>query len=215
MEKIPTAAERVTCDFESTPGSVNRSIHFPAFVFVLLFALLFLFSGQLSRFSIPRATFEPERASDRAFLEKIPLSGSRAATKDDLQPDLSSALAEIRRRFSGVDKFSTPVELKPPVSDRRTYSSAQAGLNKVAENQGGGLNRPKNQARPNGSGLRGILLTRTHSRPSGSVERRPGRTANGASLKRIRNEIRRFERRLTRLFRPMRRRGRYVVSSSR
>jgi hypothetical protein len=53
---------------------VNRSFYFAAFVFLLLFALLLLLSGQLGRFSVPRSTRESGEAIDRAAVEKSDLN---------------------------------------------------------------------------------------------------------------------------------------------
>jgi hypothetical protein len=110
---------------------VSRSIHFPAFVFLLLFALLLLLSGQLSRFSAPRSMLESGKAIDRAAVEKATLINPHAVTKRDLQPDLSPVLTEIRRRLSGVGLFPHPVEIKVSSNDQRVDSSVDAALNKI------------------------------------------------------------------------------------
>jgi len=49
---------------------VSPSIHFPAFVFLLLLALLLLLSEQFSRFSAPRSMLDSGKAIDRAATEK-------------------------------------------------------------------------------------------------------------------------------------------------
>ena len=91
---------------------VNRSFYFPAFVFLLLFALLLLLSGQLSRFSVPRSTRESGKAIDRAAVEKATSTIPQALTKRDLQPDPPSVFAGFRRRFSIVGLFPHPVKIR-------------------------------------------------------------------------------------------------------
>jgi hypothetical protein len=194
---------------------VNRSFHFPAFVFVLLFALLFLLSGQLSRFSIPHAMRESRGTIDRAPLDRVPLLTPSPATKDHLRPDLSSVLTEIRRGFSGVGLFLSPGKPKPPVSDQRVYSSPGVRLSKVSVLQGEETGRPKNQLRSSGSRLRLMFLTRTYVRALSFFEHRSRHMTKGPSWKEIRNDIRKFERRLARFFGPPWHRGRYIVSTSR
>ena len=71
---------------------MDRSIHFPAFVFLLLFALLLLFSGQLSHFSAPRAMPESGKAIEGAAVEKAALIEPDAVAERHLQPDLSQLL---------------------------------------------------------------------------------------------------------------------------
>src|ERR1700732_3559086 len=100
MAKITTAAARVTLDFGVEPPSVNRSIYFPAFVFLLLFALLLLFSEQFSRFSAPRSMLESGKAIDRAAVETATLIDPQAVTRRDLQLNLAPVLTEIRRHLN-------------------------------------------------------------------------------------------------------------------
>jgi hypothetical protein len=52
---------------------VNRLINIPVFAFLSLMALLFLFSDQLSRLSVPRSTFESGNAIGRAAVDKAAL----------------------------------------------------------------------------------------------------------------------------------------------
>jgi hypothetical protein len=56
---------------------------FSPFVFLLLFALLLLFSGQLSRFSAPSSMLEPGNAIDRAVVEKATFINPHAVAKRD------------------------------------------------------------------------------------------------------------------------------------
>ena len=100
MAKITTAAGRVTRDFGVEPPSVNRSIYFPAFIFLLLFALLLLLSEQFSRFSAPRSMLESGVAIDRGAVAKATLIGPREVTKRDLRSDLAPGLTELRRHLS-------------------------------------------------------------------------------------------------------------------
>jgi hypothetical protein len=57
---------------------MNRTIYFSAFVFLLLLALLFLLSYQLSRFSAPRSMLQSGKAIDRTAVEKATLIGPHA-----------------------------------------------------------------------------------------------------------------------------------------
>jgi len=73
---------------------VNRSIYFPAFIFLLLFALSLLLSEQFSRFSAPRSMRESGKAIDRAAVEKANLINPQAA-KRDLQSDLAPVAVPV------------------------------------------------------------------------------------------------------------------------
>ena len=211
IAKITTAAGRVARDFGVESPSVNRSIYFPAFVFLLLFTLLLLLSEQFSRFSVPSSVRESGKAIDQAAVEKATLIDPQAVTKRGLQSDLSSALTEIRRRFSGAGLFPSSVESKAPVSYQQ--ASLGTGFNQVAEKQTGERSGRKNQVWSNRSRLRVNLVIRTHVRSVGVFERRLGRTANRLSWHKIGNDIRKLERRITRLFLPASRRGgRYALS---
>jgi hypothetical protein len=188
---------------------VKRLFYFPV-AFLSLMALLLLLSGQLSRFSIPRAMPESSTASDRAALGEVTLANQQPATKDDLQPVLSSTLIESRKRSSGVGLFSNPAELKAPASDERLHSFFTVGLNQIARKKGEESSRPKNQVRLTGYRPRVNFVTRIH-RPR-FFERRLGNSGNGPSWQKIRSDIQRLERRITRLFHPaLRRSGRYAL----
>ena len=87
---------------------VSRSIYFPAFVFLLLFALLLLLSEQFSRCSAPRSMLESGKASDRKAVEKATL----------INPD-------------SVDLFTDPTGIKVPVIDQRVDFSVGTPLEEV------------------------------------------------------------------------------------
>jgi hypothetical protein len=123
---------------------VNRSFYFPAFVFLLLFALLLLVSGQLSRFSVPCSTRESGKAIDRAALEKATLTIPQALTKRDLQPDPPSVFAEFRRRFSMVGLFPHPVKINVLTIDQQVDSSSDVALNKITRKLRRLQTHPKN-----------------------------------------------------------------------
>jgi hypothetical protein len=91
---------------------MNRTIHFPVFVFLLLLVSLFLLSDQFSRFSATRAILKSAKELDRAAVEKAASINQHAVTKCDVQPDLSQVLIEIRRRLSGVGLYPRPIEIK-------------------------------------------------------------------------------------------------------
>ena len=131
IAKITTATGRVARDFGVEPSSVNQSIYFPTFVFLLLFALLLLLSEQFSRFSVPRSILESGKAIDRAAVEKATLINPQAVTKRDLQSDLSPALTEIRRHWSFVGLFPHPVEINVSENEERVASFVDAALNKI------------------------------------------------------------------------------------
>jgi ribosome-associated translation inhibitor RaiA len=57
---------------------MNHTIYFAASAFLLLLALLFLFSDQLSRLSAARSTLESEKTTDRSALEKAILTNCHA-----------------------------------------------------------------------------------------------------------------------------------------
>jgi hypothetical protein len=87
---------------------VNRSIYLPAFVFLLLLALLFLLSGQISRFSVPRSMLKSGKAIDRTAVEKATLINPHA-----------------------VGLFPDPAEINISANDQRVDSSADAAISKV------------------------------------------------------------------------------------
>jgi hypothetical protein len=74
---------------------VNRSIYFPAFIFLLLFALSLLLSEQFSRFSAPRSMLESGVAIDRAVVAKATLIDPWEVTKRDLQSDLAPVAVPV------------------------------------------------------------------------------------------------------------------------
>jgi hypothetical protein len=59
---------------------MNRTIYFSAFVFLLLLALLFLLSHQLSRFSAPRSMLQSGKAIDLLGIIRSP--AGRSELKD-------------------------------------------------------------------------------------------------------------------------------------
>jgi hypothetical protein len=104
---------------------VNRTIHFDAFVFLLLLALLFLLSGQLSRFSAPRSRLESGKAIDRKAVKNAILVHPQA-----------------------VGLFPDPVEIKVSANDQRVDSSIDAALNKVTRKLRGVQTRLKDHGHP-------------------------------------------------------------------
>ena len=144
---------------------MNRSIYLPAFVFLLLLALLFLLSGQISRFSVPRSMLESGKAIDRTAVEKATLINPHA-----------------------VGLFPDPVEINISANDQRVDSSIDAALNKVSEKLSGVDSHPKNHMRrrfnvkiisryrPTAK-----LVTRIHSWLVGELGL--AHTANGRSIK--------------------------------
>jgi hypothetical protein len=190
---------------------VSRSIHFPALLLLSLFALVLLLSGQLSRLSVPRAMPESWRAIDRAALEEVTLANQQPATKRDLQPVPSSKSIEDRSVLSGVGWFPNPDELKGPMSGQRGYSSLSGGINQVAEKQGGESSRSKSQMKSTGYRPRVKVLAHNHG--PRFFERRFGHPGNDLSWQKIRSDIQRLKKRITRWFRPTwRRGGRYALS---
>jgi hypothetical protein len=151
---------------------VSRSIHFPAFVFLLLFALLLLSSEQFSRFSAPRSMRESGKAIDPAAVEKATSVNPQAVTKRDLQSDLAPVLTEIRRHWSFVGLFPHPVEINVSENEERVVSFVDAALNKITRKLRGVQIHLKNHV--HSSFNRKIvsryrpavnLVTRIHSRP--------------------------------------------------
>jgi hypothetical protein len=172
MAKISTAAARVTRDFGVEPPSVNRSIYFPAFVFLLLFALLLLLSEQFSRFSVPRSMREAGEAIDRVVVEKATLINPQATTKRDFQSGLAPVLAEIRRHLSFIGLFPHPIKINVSANEERVVSFVDAALSKITRKFRGAQIRPKNHVHSSFnleivSRYRPAvnLVTRIHSRP--------------------------------------------------
>jgi hypothetical protein len=151
---------------------VSRSIYFPAFVFLLLFALLLLLSEQFSRFSAPRSMLESGKALDRAAVEKATLINQQATTKRDLQWDLAPVLTEIRRHWSFFGLFPHPVEINVSANEERVASFVDAALNKITRKIRGAQIHLKNHVHSSFnpkivSRYRHPvnLVTRIHSRP--------------------------------------------------
>ena len=169
---ITTAASRVARDFGVKSLSVNRSIYFPAFVFLLLFTLLLLLSEQFGRFSDPSSMRESGKAIDQAAVEKATLINPQAVTKRDLQSDLSPALTEIRRRLFGVGLFPHPVGINVSTSEERVVSYVDAALSKITRKFRGVQIRSKIHVHSSFN-LKIVsrhrhpvnLVTRIHSRP--------------------------------------------------
>ena len=151
---------------------MNRTIYFPAFVLLLLFALLFLFSEQFSRFSAPRSMRESGKAIDRVAVETASLIDPQAVTKRDLQLNLAPVLTEIRRHLSFVSLFSHPVKINVPANKDRSVSFADAALNKITRKLRGVQSHLKNHVH-SPFNLKIVsryrpavnLVTRIHSRP--------------------------------------------------
>jgi hypothetical protein len=151
---------------------VSRSIHFPAFVFLLLFALLLLSSEQFSRFSAPRSMRESGKAIDPAAVEKATSINPQAVTKRDLQSDLAPVLTEIRRHWSFVGLFPHPVEINVSENEERVVSFVDAALNKITRKLRGVQIHLKNHVHSSFN-LKIVsryrtavnLVTRIHSRP--------------------------------------------------
>jgi hypothetical protein len=87
---------------------MNRTIYFPAFAFLLLLALLFLLSHQLSRFSAPRSMLQSGKAIDRTAEEKATLIDPHA-----------------------VGLFPETVEIRVSPNDGPVDSSVDSAINKV------------------------------------------------------------------------------------
>ena len=244
IARITTAASRVARDFGVKSLSVNRSIYFPAFVFLLLFTLLLLLSEQFGRFSDPSSMRESGKAIDQAAVEKATLVDPKAVTKRDFQSDLTRVLTEFRRHLFGVGLFPHPVEINVSANEERVVSYVHAALKKITRKLRGAQTELKNHV-ASSFNLKIVsrhrpavnLVTRIHSRPVASYQRRlahkigpfvlyrqsiggaglfvqkdaPTTRTNGRSWKTIRSDSRKLERQLARLFRSMWRRGRYAL----
>jgi hypothetical protein len=129
-------------------SKVNRSIHFPVLVFLVLVGLLFLLTGSeiFSRASRPKSGFE--KAINNAPVETAGL---------------------VRQDF--VDTFPEPVKGKISVNYQEGHSFIGARPNKVAARLSGVPSRLKNHVHPRGSRLRANLWTRIHARTLGFFER--------------------------------------------
>jgi hypothetical protein len=84
-------------------------------------ALLFLLSGQISRFSVPRSMLESGKAIDRSAVEKATLINQYAVPH--------------------------PPEINISANDQRVDSSADAAISKISEKLSGVQSHPKNLMR--------------------------------------------------------------------
>jgi hypothetical protein len=87
---------------------MNRTIHFAAFAFLLLLALLFLLSDQFSRLSAPRSMLGSEKTTDRTSLEKATLINSYP-----------------------IGRFPDPVEIRVSANYQALDCSVDYAINKV------------------------------------------------------------------------------------
>jgi hypothetical protein len=151
---------------------MNRTIYFPAFVLLLLFALLLLFSEEFSRFSAPRSMLESGKAIDRAVVETATLIDPQAVTKRDLQLNLAPVLTEIRRHLSFIGLFPHPIKINVSANEERVVSFVDGALSKITRKFRGVQIRPKNHVHSSFN-LKIVsryrpavnLVTRIHSRP--------------------------------------------------
>jgi hypothetical protein len=172
IAKRTTVAGRVAPDFGVESPSVNRSIYFPACVFLLLFTLLLLLSEQFSRFSVPSSMHESGKAIDQAAVEKATLIDPQAVTRRDLQSDLARVLTEFRRHLFGVGLFPHPVEINVSANEERVVSYVHAALKKITRKLRGAQTELKNHVHSSFD-LKIVsryrpavnLVTRIHSRP--------------------------------------------------
>jgi hypothetical protein len=216
---------------------VSRSIYFPIFLFLLLFALLLLFSEQFSRFSAPRSMRESGKALDWAAAETATLIDPPGMTKRDPQSDLSPVLIEIKRHLSFVGLFPHPVEINVSENEERVVSFVDAALNKITRKLRDVQIHQKNHVHSSFNPKAVNLVTRIHSRPVAFYQLGlahkigafvPYRQSiggaglfvhkdalatqtNGRSRKKIHSDSRRLERQLARCFPSMWRRGRYAL----
>jgi hypothetical protein len=125
-------------------SKVNRSIHFPVLVFLVIVGLLLLLTGSaiFSRASRPKSGFE------KAI--------------NDAPPETAGL---VRQDFVGT--FPEPVKDKISVNYQEGYSFIGARLNKVAAKP----SHPKNHMHQRGSRLRANLWTRIHARTLSFFER--------------------------------------------
>jgi hypothetical protein len=123
---------------------VSRSIYFPAFIFLLLFALLLLLSEQFSRFSAPRSMLGSGVAINRAAVEKATLIGPREVTKRDLQSNLTPVLTELRRHLSFIALFPHPIKIDVSANEERVVSFVGAAFSKITRKFRGVQIHPKN-----------------------------------------------------------------------
>src|ERR1700730_15995401 len=151
---------------------MNRTIYFPAFVLLLLFALLLLFSEEFSRFSAPRSMLESGKAIDRAVVETATLIDPQAVTKRDLELNLAPVLTEIRRHLSFIGLFPHPIKINVSANEERVVSFVDAALSKITQKLRGVQSHLKNHVHSSFN-LKIVsrsrpavnLVTRIHSRP--------------------------------------------------
>jgi hypothetical protein len=151
---------------------VSRSIYFPAFILLLLFALLLLLSEQFSRFSAPRSMLESGKAIDREAVKQGRLMSPQVVVRRDLPPDLAPVLTGIRRHMSFVGLFPQPVKIDVPANRDRLVSFVDTALNKIRRKLRSVQIQQKNHVQ-SPSSLKIVsryrpavtLITRVHSRP--------------------------------------------------
>jgi hypothetical protein len=151
---------------------VSRSIYFPAFILLLLFALLVLLSEQFSRFSAPRSMLESGKAIDREAVKQGRLMSPQVVTRRDLPPDLAPVLTGIRSHMSFVGLFPHPVKIDVPANKDRLVSFVGTALNKIRRKLRSVQIQQKNHVQ-SPSSLKIVsryrpavnFITRVHSRP--------------------------------------------------
>ncbi|HZC36455.1 MAG TPA: hypothetical protein VE242_12615 [Chthoniobacterales bacterium] len=147
---------------------MNRSTYFFLFAFLSLFALLLLFSEQLSRLSVPGSLPEFRKAIDQPAVEKATAVSTPTVTKRNLEPGFSPVLKQIdmRRRLFGLGLFPHPVEIKGSANDRLLASSVENTLDNIEPvpiEPKKHVRSPRNVKAALRFRINKSLLTRTHS----------------------------------------------------
>jgi hypothetical protein len=120
---------------------VNRPIDFPALVFLLLLALIFLLNAS----AIFSKASRPTSGSDKAF------DGAAEENANSVHPQV-------------VGPFSDPPEIKVSENYQRAFSPIDFGLDKPTEKLSGSPSSPKNHMQ-HGNRFRVNLMIRFHARP--------------------------------------------------
>jgi hypothetical protein len=157
---------------------MNRTIQFAACAFLLVLALLFVLSDQLSRLSAPRFMLESVKTIDRTVLEKATLINSSAG-----------------------GPFSGPLEIRVSANYQAVNSSIDYAISKVARRLRRGQRRLKDRVHPSFNAKivfrhrpRANLITQIHSWLLGEFAL--AYTTNGRSWKQNLINGRMFKKRL-------------------
>ncbi|HZC34595.1 MAG TPA: hypothetical protein VE242_03220 [Chthoniobacterales bacterium] len=122
---------------------VNRSICFFVFAFLFLFALLLVFSEELSRLSTPGPTFEPGNAVAQAGVQKATLTNNHSAGLLSDQAGIKVSFFDQRVDSSVNPPFSEAIQKIRVGPSYRKHRAHVVDRTRSAAKPGNHFRRPR------------------------------------------------------------------------